>query len=238
MKFELQLWSISELTQKSFPDALSKVSEWGYSGVEFAGFGGLDSAQMKNLLDTNGLYSPGAHIPVSDFENNFDEMLEYCHNLGMKYMIIPFAEIETEEDIAYIADLLNRCGDKAAKYGMKTGYHNHSGEMKFIGNRRILDALAEDTNDNVVIEPDVFWVKYAGVDPVEYIKKLGKKAEIIHLKQISADGKTNVAFPDGILDMKEIIDASSYAKYFVVEQEGSVDRVEASRVNAEVLGKF
>jgi len=238
MKFELQLWSISELTKKSFPEALKLVKEWGYSGVEFAGFGNYSSDEMKKILGDNGLYAIGAHIPVSDFENNFDEVLEYCHTLGMKYMIIPCAEIKTSEDIAYIADLLNRCGDKAAKYGIKTGYHNHSGELKYIDGRRILDALAEDTNDNVVIEPDVFWIKYAGVDPVEYIKMLGKKAEIIHLKQISADGKENVAFPDGILDMKEIIDASAYANYFVVEQEGSVDKVEACRANAEEMSKF
>ncbi len=78
--------------------------------------------------------------------------------------------------------------------------------------------LAEKTRDNVVLELDVFWIAYAGLDPIEYIKKWGKRVELIHIKQMDQN-KANVDAADGIIDMKKIKEAAVYANYFVLEHE-------------------
>ena len=52
----------------------------------------------------------------------------------------------------------------------------------------------------------------------EVEKKLGKKAELIHLKQIGPDGE-NTPLADGLIDMKKMIESSRHAKYFIIEQE-------------------
>jgi sugar phosphate isomerase/epimerase len=100
--------------------------------------------------------------------------------------------------------------------GIKIGYHNHQNEFKKIGDKYILDIIAENTD--VVLELDVFWVAFAGIDPVEVINKWGDRVELIHIKQIGKNN-ANVEVSEGDIDFKEIISAAKYAKYFVVEQE-------------------
>ena len=218
MEISLQLYSIHEETQKDFAGSVQKVAEIGFQGVEFAGYGGLTAGEQVQLLKNCGLYSVGTHTGLSVFEDNFEAELSYSKAIGSKYIICPWAKVETMEEIDHLAEVLNRAAEKAAKEGIKVGYHNHDHEFVKIDGKYALDLLAERTNDNVVLELDVFWVAYAGVDPVEYIKKWGKRVELIHIKQIDAN-KANVDAADGILDMKKIKDAAEYATYFVLEHE-------------------
>lgn len=218
MEISLQLYSIHKEMNEDFINSLKKVGAIGYQGVEFAGFGGLSAGELKALLEENNLYSVGSHTGLSIFEENFDEALQFNHEIGSKYMICPAAKLDTMEDVDHLVRVLNEAAKKAAAMNIKVGYHNHDFEFKMIDGKYILDWIAEKTNDKVILELDVFWVAYAGLDPIEYIKKWGSKIELIHLKQIDGQ-KGNVDMGDGILDMSAIKDAAKYASYFVLEHE-------------------
>ncbi len=218
MEISLQLYSIHEETAKDFSGSVKRVGEIGFQGVEFAGYGGLSSAEQGKLLAESGLYSVGTHTGLQTFEDNFEAELNYSKAIGSKYIICPWAKVDTMEEIDHLAKVLNRAAEHAAKEGIKVGYHNHDHEFKMLDGKYALDWLAEKTSDQVVLELDVFWVAYAGVDPVEYIKKWGKRVELIHIKQMDAK-KANVDAADGILDMKKIKNAAEYAAYFVLEHE-------------------
>ena len=218
MDISLQLYSIKDETQKNFKKAVETVAKIGYKGVEFAGYGGLSAEEMTALLKENGLYAVGSHCGISLFEEAFDKELAYNKAVGSKYMICPYAKVSTREEVDHLVNLLNACSEKAAKEGIKVGYHNHAHEFVPVDGKYPLDLIAENTGDNVILELDVFWVAYAGVDPIEYIKKWGKKVELIHIKQIDAE-KANVDIDDGILNMAKIRDESKYAKYFILEHE-------------------
>jgi sugar phosphate isomerase/epimerase len=218
MDVSLQLYSIHEETGKDFRGSIQKVGSIGYKGVEFAGYGGLTAEEMAALLQENNLYSVGTHCGLSVFEDSFDEELKYSKTIGSKYIICPWADVNTMEEIDHLVKVLNDASEKAAKENIKVGYHNHAHEFEKVDGKFALDWIAEKTNDNVILELDVFWVAYAGVDPVEYIEKWGKKVELIHIKQIN-ENKGNVDVADGIIDMKQIKDAAKHATYFVVEHE-------------------
>jgi len=218
MEVSLQLYSIHEETKKDFKKSVEQVAKLGYKGVEFAGYGGLSAEELKVLLKENNLYSVGTHTGLQVFENSFDEELALSKAIGSKYIICPYAQVDTREKIDKLVNLLNAAADKAAGENIKVGYHNHAHEFAEICGKFPLDIIAENTNDNVILELDVFWVAYAGIDPVDYIKKWGRKVELIHMKQMDS-GKANVDMADGILDMKKIKEASRYATYFVVEHE-------------------
>ena len=49
--FALQLWTLDNETSNDFPGTLKKVSEFGYTGVEFAGFKDVAAKDMKKYLD-------------------------------------------------------------------------------------------------------------------------------------------------------------------------------------------
>lgn len=218
MEISLQLYSIHEETEKDFAGSVKRVGEIGFQGVEFAGYGDLTSGEQKKLLADSGLYSVGTHCGLSVFTDRFEEELQYSKAIGSKYIICPYARLDTMEQIDQLAQALNEAAVIAAKEGIKVGYHNHDHEFIKIGEHYALDLLAEKTSDEVVLELDVFWVAYAGVDPIEYIKKWGKRVELIHIKQIDQN-KANVDIADGIIDMKQIKDAAKYANYFVLEHE-------------------
>ncbi|MDD4688838.1 MAG: sugar phosphate isomerase/epimerase [Eubacteriales bacterium] len=236
MDLSLQLWSIKDETAKDFRKALEFVAECGYSGVEFAGFGDLTADEMKSELEKNNLYSIGSHTSKDLFENALIENLEYNKAIGSKYMIIPHASYETIEDVHNVAKLLNESAKIAKEYGIKIGYHNHAGEFEKFDGKYILDILAEETDDCVILEVDVFWVAKGGECPYEYLRKLGKKAELIHLKQIDDNGE-NSTWPNGTLELSKIKEAAPYAKYFIVEQEGTAEPKTAAKENVNYLKK-
>lgn len=218
MEVSLQLYSINEETKKDFKEAVGKVSKIGYKGVEFAGYGGLSAAEMKDLLIENNLYSVGCHCGLPVFEESFEEELNYNQKIGSKYIICPWAKLDTKDEVDHLIKVLNEAADKAVKTNIKIGYHNHDQEFKMVDGKYIMDMIAENTNDNVILEIDVFWVAYAGLDPYAYIEKWGKKVELIHIKQID-ENHANVDVQDGIIDMGKVKEVSRYAKFFVVEHE-------------------
>lgn len=218
MEVSLQLFSIHEETAKDFKKALEQVSQVGFAGVEFAGYGGFTKEELAGILKEKQLYSVGTHCGLSVFENSFEAELEFSQGIGSEYIICPYAQVETMEEIEHLVEVLNKAGELSKDKNIKVGYHNHANEFAQIDGKYPLDIIAEKTNDNVILELDVYWVAYAGLDPVEYIKKWGKKIELIHLKQIDT-GKNNVDMGDGILDMNQIKEAAEYARYFILEHE-------------------
>lgn len=235
--FSLQLWTVDKETNEDFKGTLKAVSQMGYTGVEFAGFKGIAAKEMKKYLDEYGLKATGSHVGASALTDNLEETLEYNALLGNKYIVVPAYAFDGEESVKTLVEILNMASVKGLEYGIKFGFHNHSAEFTKINGKYILDIIADETSDDVIIEPDVYWVKYSGVDPYEYVKKLGRKAELVHLKQIGADCKSETLFEDGIINMSNLIKTATYAKDFIVEYEGDVDRLIAANNAAEFLKK-
>lgn len=218
MEIAIQLYSVHTETEKDFKGTVKKVADIGFQGVEFAGYGGLSAGEMAAFLKENNLYSVGAHVGAERLKEDFLEEFAYHKTIGSKYIICPYASMETLEEIKELAETLNHAAKLAAGSGIKIGYHNHAHEFKKIDGKYALDLLAELTREDVILELDVFWAAYAGVEPVSYIKKAGKKIELIHMKQIN-EAKENVDMPEGCLDMKAVQEAAEFASYFVLEHE-------------------
>lgn len=219
MKASLQLYSLRDEVAKDFSSTVRRVGDLGYYGVEFAGFGDLSADEMKQLLKDSNLKPIGSHSSIQIFRETADAELTYLKEIGAKYMVCPHASFENGmEDVLALCKILNEVSEKAKAYGIKVGYHNHAHEFEKIDGKYILDLIAENTNDDVILEVDVFWVSFAGVDPFAYIEKWGKKVELIHIKQIN-DDKFNVDVADGNISIPELVKTAKYATNFVVEQE-------------------
>lgn len=218
MKVSLQLYSMRGEVEKGFCSMVRRVGDLGYYGVEFAGFHGLSAHDMKALLDKSNLKAIGSHSGINIFRDNAEEELAYLREIGADYMVCPGAPVSSMEEVMTLCDTLNRVSEKAKQYGIKVGYHNHDREFNKLDGKYILDIIAENTNDDVILEVDVFWVAYAGVDPFAYIEKWGKKVELVHIKQIG-DDKANVDVEDGKISIPELVKTAKYATNFIVEQE-------------------
>lgn len=218
----LQLYSLREETEKDFCATVEKVAKMGYTGVEFAGYGGLKPAALAQLLKDNGLAAYGTHfgaLPKTDAE--LDAQIEMNLALGNPYLVCPWHDMKTRDDALRLAEIMNETAAKLKPHGLRLGYHNHAHEFAKDGDDTLMDVLMENTEKEIFAEFDVFWVAYAGYDPVEYIRKYAGRQPLMHLKELAVDRRANVELGTGVLDFAAIIRAGQQAgtEHFIIEQE-------------------
>ena len=217
----LQLYSLRDEMAKDFRGTVEKVAKMGYKGVEFAGYGGLKPVEMAALLKDNGLEAYGSHIgglPKTDAE--LDAQIEMNLALGNPYLVCPWHDMKNRDDALRLAEIMNETAAKLAPHGLRLGYHNHAHEFVVDGGEILMETLLTNAPD-VFAEFDVFWVAYAGYDPVRFIRKYAGRQPLMHLKELGPDRKANVECGTGVLDFASIITAGLAAgtEHFIVEQE-------------------
>lgn len=221
-KIGLQLYSLREETGKDFCATVEKVAKMGYSGVEFAGYGGLKPAEMAKLLADNGLEAYSTHfgsLPKTDAE--LDAEIEMALTVGYKYLVCPGHGMKTHDDALRFAEILNETAAKLRPHGLQVGYHNHAHEFVVESGEILMETVLKNTEPDVFAEFDVFWVAYAGYAPERFIKKYAGRQPLMHLKELGPDRKSNVECGAGVLDFETIITLGQAVgvKHFIVEQE-------------------
>ena len=226
-KIGLQLYSIKELTEKDFFGSLEKVAKIGYQGVEFAGFFGAPASELKKVLDDLGIVPCGSHTGIDALEEELNRVIDYNLEIGNQYIICPgLPEHMRDSYDAYLklADKFNEIGQKCKDQGIQFGYHNHDVEFQKFNGEYGLDILLSNTQPDLVhMELDTFWVEYAGLKSVDFMKKYPKQhSSLIHIKDMkSLDEKISTEVGNGIMDFVEIINLAKElgTKWYIVEQE-------------------
>jgi sugar phosphate isomerase/epimerase len=137
--------------QGGFRFVFEQLAAMGYDQVEFAGYTQSTSilgrqitpAEIRQLMDDNGLSANGSHIGFSDA--TIEAQLDIAETLGMPNL--GTASIPTNgrqpRDWEAAAVNFNRWGAQAAARGIKLYQHNHHTEYNFL-----LDAGPVDANGN------------------------------------------------------------------------------------------
>lgn len=200
MKFGVQLYSLRETAEKKgAEEILRMVSEAGYDGVEFAGFYGKTPEEMLALVKKYHLDPISAHIGTHAIE----ESLPYIDLLGIKYVFIPWESKDVFDEPEKFAELGVRIKKAAAelkKRGVVLGYHNHAHEFED-GKDRLEQLFA--AQPALKAELDVFWLTVAQRDPVQYMKKLGERLAMVHIKEAGKNPREDAqpVVGEGIVDM-------------------------------------
>ena len=237
--FAIQLYSVKDIIYDDFTGTLEKLGNkgFGYTGVEFAGYGDLPADEMKEALTDNGLTSLGSHIMLERLLDTLDEEIAYNKTIGSKYIICPWTDVKTKEDVKAVAKKLTPVAEKVAAAGLKFAYHNHAHEFVKADGKYLLDIMFENLPPYAVMELDVFWSEVADVDTLAYMEKHKSRVEILHIKQMDAD-KKNVDLNKGVLDLWEIITCAKQngVKHFVMEQEAfAVSSLDSAEKNVKFI---
>jgi sugar phosphate isomerase/epimerase len=228
MHLNAQLYSVKEECEVDFIGTLKAIKAMGYSGVEFAGYYGVEPKDLKKTLDDLGLLALSAHVSLDRLKNNLEEEINTLLTLGAKYIVCPYSEIKTLEDTLKLADDLTRIGHICKDKGLTLLYHNHAHEFVIENNQYLLEAFYNAVDADVVLqEVDIYWVAYAGIDVYDYLEKYGHRNKLIHLKQIeNMDSKNNVEASKGILDFKKVIEMVPTAQFIYEQEKFLGDRLE------------
>ena len=205
MKFGVQLYSLRELAAREGAEAvLRTVAQAGYDGVEFAGFYDKTPDEMDALLKKYNLEPVSAHIGA----DSILPQMPYIDKLKIGNIFIPWVAKETFDDPEKFSSFCSQVTDLKdllAKKGILFGYHNHAHEFENGQDRleRLLTALPWMKS-----ELDVFWATVAGLDPVEYMKKLGDRLAFVHIKEAAKDAleQPQPIVGEGVVDMRGVFE--------------------------------
>lgn len=249
----IQMYSVRDLLAADFVGTLRAVKNIGYDYVEFAGnYGGYTGAQLKKLLDDNGLASVSVHQNIDLFLQNGLKQFDFFAAYGVKYVAIPWYESSqlpgsdawerTKESFMHVGEMAKECG-------MELLYHNHDFEFVKLDTDYKYDIMFRELQGYVNPQPDVCWICYGGADPAAYIRKYADRIHVVHLKDFSCNKlgggpvyaligqeqsreesleSNNFHFRplgDGQNDMKAILAAceETLAEYLIVEQDDFTD---------------
>jgi len=211
---------------------LKKVRQIGYEAVQISGMGPIGEAELKRMLDGEGLICCATHENGEKILNETDWVIERLQKLNCRYTAYPYpggVDMSQAESVFKLAAGLDKAGKKMRKAGQVLAYHNHALELTPIEGKTALEWIFEKTGrKNLQGEIDTYWIQNGGADPVAWCKKLKKRLPLIHLKDYTVinNNPSFAAVGHGNLNMPAIIKAAEKAgcEWFIVEQDDCYGR--------------
>ena len=245
-----QMYSAREEAKKDLKKICRELKAMGYDGVEFAGFYGHSAEEIKEILAETGIAAVSDHVSAADLERDLFGVIAFHQAIGCRYIAIPSLGREERPGEAGFAKMLckmNRWGRVCKEAGIQLLYHNHDFEFVTVSGMYGLDFLFDAVDPELLkTEIDVCWVKYAGVDPAEYLRKYAGRAPLVHMKDfvgkkgegtpyalIGQTEKATEGVPfeyrplgHGCQDMKAVTEAAidAGAEWLIVEQDDWYNR--------------
>jgi sugar phosphate isomerase/epimerase len=218
--------------QARHEDVLRRLAEMGYRNVEPYTLSGWTAEEYAALLDQYGLKASARHVDVGTPTNpaDIEQILEENRILGITYFGsgstagAPWVgALHTEADWIAYAEYLDAVGEQARKAGQTLIIHNHDFEFTTVfGGRTGFDILMQHTQaKNVVSQLDLYWVSYAGLDPVDVIEQYGNRIQLLHVKDLNPALNRRIEIVGrGTIDFPSIFAAGGGStRYFVVEHD-------------------
>lgn len=224
-KIGIQLYTVRDQMKENFEGTLARVAQIGYREVEFAGYFNRPPADVRAILDRNGLAAPAVHTG-SVAPDAWKASLEAANVIGHKYIVVPWIPEErrlTLDSYKRVAEEFNRAAATARDAGVQFAYHNHDFEFKRLEGRLPFDVLLENTDPKLVqYEIDLYWITKGGQDPLEYFSRWPGRIPLVHVKDsMGAPEHKMVDVGAGKIDWKRIFAKRDQAgiKHFFVEHD-------------------
>lgn len=192
-KVGVQLYTVRDAMKADFAGSIAKVAAIGYKEVEFAGYFDHKPADVRALLDKDGLTAPSCHFGYDVVQKHWPETLDAAHVIGHKFIVCPWideSERKTADGWKRISETFNKAGEASKKAGIQFGYHNHWWEFvpdANLGGKLPYDYLLESTDTKLVkMEMDLAWISVTGQDPVSYFNRFPGRFPLVHVKDFKS----------------------------------------------------
>lgn len=198
MKLGVESFTMYQEFDQDFHGTLKKVSDLGLHYIEWLAFLkdgdygmglGLKPQEAVKIFKDYGMELTGCIFGCDNPKEmifDYDAMqkvIDWYHEAGCTAIGLANDYFLNEDFFKRRMDAYNEIGRRCKDAGMVWTYHNHFHEQQKINGRTILDLMVEMTDpESVGFDWDVYWGTRGLVNPVEHIKKLGKKIKRMHCK--------------------------------------------------------
>ena len=180
----IQLYGVRNTIAEDFEGTLKALKDMGYDYVEFAGYHGKTSEEIKEILDRYDLKCVSVHQGADFFKEDMDAGIEFLRGFGVKYSVIPwFQDLANTDKWQESVETFKKLGAALKAKGMKLGYHNHDFEFNTFEGKYLHDHIFDDVGRDLIFpEIDTCWVHYAGIRPEEKLREFKGEMPVVHLK--------------------------------------------------------
>jgi len=225
-----QLYTVRDFvkTEEDFISTMTRLAGFGYKSAQFSGVGNIAAPErLREICDELGIAIACTHRGFDEYrEENIKNTIAYhkalgCDIAGLGSLPGAFYNTGSVEAADEGIDILNRASEILAENGMTFAYHNHAFEFAKLENGQTLfSRILERGKFGFVL--DVYWLSFAGLNPVKIINELGERAVVLHYKDMKVLPNNTVTYTDvgnGTLDWDEIVAASDKARWAMVEED-------------------
>jgi sugar phosphate isomerase/epimerase len=230
------LYTVRDALVRDFAGGAEKIAQMGFVGIEVSDFPGTTPEQMAKLFKDLGLVITSAHLALP-LGGQKSKVLDTMAALGCRRLVAACSangpdDFTSTDDIRRVCDLFNESNAVASDNGLSFGVHNHWWEFQQVEGRSAYEVMLDHLDSTVFFEIDSLWATLGGGDPAGAVRKLGKRAPLLHLKdgfpntyRFHADGPSIEGPPmaplgDGIVDLPSVVQAGEgITEWLIVEQD-------------------
>jgi sugar phosphate isomerase/epimerase len=250
VKIAAQTYTIREFlkTPADIAASLERLAKIGYRFVQLSGMGEIPTAELKDILDSNGLACIATHVGYPAIIEQTEQIIEHHVGLGCSITAVGYLpdELHNLEGAVKFAKDMDAAGSKLKTAGISLGYHNHKFEFEKFDGKLLMDHIFDNCDrQNVFAEIDTYWVHHGGADPAAWIRKFANHIPLVHFKDfgIIEDKVAMLEVGEGNLNWPDIIAACGEAgvEYAAIEQDDCNGRdpfesLEISFENCKAMG--
>lgn len=231
MKLGAQFYSIRDNTQtpENLRNAFKAMKDIGYEIAQMSAICPIEPEILKGYSEEFSLPIVCTHSPFDRIVNDTDALIREhkiynCPTIGLGAM--PREYIENADTLRTFIETVKEPIKKIRDAGLRFAYHNHAFEFEKFDGKLIFDILIDELPclDFII---DTYWVKYAGYDYIEYIKRIGAdRVRNVHLKDMLTAPKGEICHCGrGVIDFAPVVSLcnSLGIENALVEQDNAPD---------------
>lgn len=228
----LQLYSIRKQIEKDFEGTMRKVADIGFEGIEtYALPGNITLENAAKVFKETGLTIIGMHteLPAGDKR---DGVLKMADAYKCDLAIYPgWPQGDKYKDVAatkHMVDMYDEASAFLKSKGLRFGLHNHWWEFEKADGIYPFYYLLDHASKDIVFEIDTYWAKTGGQNPAAVLKRFGKRAPLLHIKDGPAikgeKAFAQVPVGDGAMDFPAIVKAGGENIQWMIVEFDEYDR--------------
>lgn len=253
IKIGLQLHSVREAFGENPTEALKKVKEIGYAGVEFVLAPGAEpsleqAVGYKNALAETGLECYGVLVSWGHVQpDKLSGLIAYNKALGNHFLIIGDVAvdyIDTMEKVQGVVAYMKEIQRVLRGHDMTVGFHNHAFDfMHVVEGKTFFDHVLENTDKDFGMVLDTGNAMDGGYDSIELLQKYPGRSRVLHIKGYSKEKKYLAYIGQDDLDWDAVIRCAietGGSRILNVEfgQRGDYEPFERATVSFDVVNRI
>src|SRR3954470_7141316 len=130
----IQMYTVRERAMADLSGTLASLASIGFKEIEFWGSFKQTPAQIRQLLDANGMASPSVHIGWPAKVDDFAKVFDAAQVVGQKWITLADPYTSTSlDDWKRLAARMNDAGTRANRAGLRFAVHTYAEMFAKIG---------------------------------------------------------------------------------------------------------